>query len=163
MSDRIAVMSAGRVLQLGSPREIYLQPVSASVARIVGNVNVLRGTVVGEASSPEATEVQLASGKVLRCRKSDGAKSKGEVEIVFRPELVKVELDRVKSQAEPADGSSVNAIVARVGRIDFTGDHLKVEFETDDGPVVAKLAPDIPLSKGGEATLLVKAEHCVAQ
>ena len=166
MSDRIAVMSEGKILQLGTSREIYLEPVSAAVARIAGNVNVLRGTVVAEASSPpELTEVQLGSGKLFRCRKSVGAKADGEVEIVFRPELVKVELDRVEGDLEAmaAGGSMVNAIVARVGRIDFTGDHLKVEFETDDGPLTAKLAPDILLSKGGEATLLVKAEHCVAQ
>jgi iron(III) transport system ATP-binding protein len=165
MSDRIAVMSEGKILQLGAPRQIYLEPLSTSVARIVGNVNVLRGTVVGEAASPKETEVQLASGKLFRCRRSDGAKFGSEVEIVFRPELVKVELDRTKTEsgAGSVDDSSVNAMVARVGRIDFTGDHLKVEFETDDGPVVAKLAPDIPLSNGGEATLLVKAEHCIAQ
>lgn len=57
----------------------------------------------------------------------------------------------------------MNAIAARVGRIDFTGDHLKVEFETDDGPITAKLAPDIELSEGGETTLRIKAEHCLAQ
>ena len=53
MSDRIAVMSGGKILQLGTPREIYLEPLSASVARIVGNVNVLRGTVVGDAVSAD--------------------------------------------------------------------------------------------------------------
>jgi len=165
MSDRIAVMSGGKILQLGPPREIYLAPISASVARIAGNVNVLHGTVVDRTPSPEVTEVRLASGKVFRCRKSVAAKADGKVEIVFRPELVKVELDggETDAAAESAGDGSVNAIVARVGRIDFTGDHLKVEFETDDGPVVAKLAPDTALSKGGEATLLVKAEHCVAQ
>jgi len=165
MSDRIAVMSAGKILQLGSPREIYLEPVSASVARIAGNVNVLRGTVVAEASLQEVTEVQLKSGKLFRCRKSDDARVDSEVEIVFRPELVKVELDSSDSNSDlpSTRGGSVNAIAARVGRIDFTGDHLKVEFETDDGPVTAKLAPDILLAKGGEATLLVRAEHCVAQ
>jgi len=162
MSDRIAVMSAGKILQLGSPRQIYMEPLSTSVARIAGNVNVLRGTVVGEAAPPAQAEVQLASGKLFRCRTSDGAKAKSEVEIVFRPELVKVELDS-SSDLPSASSGSVNAIAARVGRIDFTGDHLKVEFETDDGLVIAKLAPDITVSKGSEATLLVKAEHCVAQ
>lgn len=164
MSDRIAVMSGGKILQLGSPREIYLEPVSASVARIAGNVNVLQGTVVSAGGSPHETEVRLASGVLFRCRRSENAKADGDVEIVFRPELVNVALDRVDENAgsHSANGGSVNAIAARVGRIDFTGDHLKVEFETLDGPVTAKLAPDVSLSKGGEATLLVKAEHCVA-
>src|SRR5690606_16092918 len=44
MSDRIAVMSTGRILQLASPKELYVDPVSAEVARIVGTANVLAGT-----------------------------------------------------------------------------------------------------------------------
>jgi hypothetical protein len=57
----------------------------------------------------------------------------------------------------------VNELKARVGKVDFTGDHLKVHFETADGAVTAKLAPDLVLPDGGEVTLLIKAEHCVAQ
>jgi len=164
MSDRIAVMSGGSILQLGSPREIYLEPVSASVARIAGNVNVLRGTVVDGGVSSGETEVRLASGTMFRCRKSETAKATGDVEIVFRPELVNVAFNGAAPDAARREaGGSVNTISARVGRIDFTGDHLKVEFETSDGSITAKLAPDMALSKGSEATLLVKAEHCVAQ
>lgn len=164
MSDRIAVMSGGKVLQLAPPREIYLEPVSASVARIAGNVNVLRGTIVGDAATADEVEVKLNSGTVIRCRRS-AANTSGDVEVIFRPELVKVELDGGKDNraAATSGGGAINAIAGRVGRIDFTGDHLKVEFETNDGMVTAKLAPDVALSQTGEATLLVKAEHCVAQ
>jgi iron(III) transport system ATP-binding protein len=162
MSDRIAVMSGGKILQLGTPREIYLEPVSASVARIAGNVNVLQGTVVGSGDAHTA-EIRLPSGTLFRCRRGEAAASEGSVEIMFRPELVGVMLGAGEPTAAAADGGSVNAMRARVSKIDFTGDHLKVYFETADGAVIGKLAPDLVLSPGSEVTLLIKAENCVAQ
>lgn len=50
MSDRIAVMSAGRVLQMGAPREIYDNPKSRFVADFIGESNVLPGATVGHGS-----------------------------------------------------------------------------------------------------------------
>ena len=47
-SDRIAVMSAGRVEQVGTPAEIYERPATAFVAGFIGRTNLLRGRVVGE-------------------------------------------------------------------------------------------------------------------
>lgn len=165
MSDRIAVMSEGKILQQGTPREIYLEPVSASVARIAGNVNVLQGTVAGSSAASHETQVRLPSGMLFRCRKGETRAGDSQVEIVFRPELVGVRLDDgIGGGTEsPGEGSSVNSMKARVGRVDFTGDHLNVFFETEDGTVIAKLAPDLVLSVGGDATLLIKAENCVVQ
>lgn len=45
MSDRIAVMNAGKILQLGDPREIYERPRNRFVADFIGETNMLRGTV----------------------------------------------------------------------------------------------------------------------
>ncbi len=161
MSDQIAVMSAGKILQQGTSREIYLEPVSASVARIAGNVNVLEGTLVKSGEPSDVTEVLLASGKVFRCRMAETRTGEGRVEVMFRPELVSV---RLGDETEvPGDDDAVNSLAARVERVDFTGDHLKVQFETADGSVIAKLAPDLVLSEGGDVTLLIKAENCVAQ
>jgi spermidine/putrescine transport system ATP-binding protein len=48
MSDRIAVMSAGRVLQIGTPREIYDFPANRFVADFIGESNLVPGAVLGE-------------------------------------------------------------------------------------------------------------------
>jgi spermidine/putrescine transport system ATP-binding protein len=47
MSDRIAVMSDGRVEQIGTPQEIYNSPASLFVAGFIGSANLLPGDVVG--------------------------------------------------------------------------------------------------------------------
>ena len=160
MSNRIAVMGEGKILQMGTPREIYLEPVSPSVARIVGNVNILKGRVVGSAGSAGEVAVRLDSGAEFRCRRGPLGLAEGQVEIMFRPELVGV------GSAEPAsavvNGSHMNSLAARVNRIDFTGDHLKVQFDTAEGSVTAKLAPDLALSEGSKVTLQIRPENCVA-
>ena len=56
MSDRIAVMQAGRVQQIGTPREVYHQPANAFVARFIGRSNVLSLPV----TTADATRVEVA-------------------------------------------------------------------------------------------------------
>lgn len=164
MSDQIAVMSDGKILQLGSPREIYLEPTSPSVARIAGNVNVLQGTITGATEQDAEVQVGLPSGTVLRCRRARAGLDSSSVSVVFRPELVRVRLDEGSDGAPvQSPGSAMNSIRAHVTRVDFTGDHLKAYLDTSDGPVIAKLPPDLMLPVGRDVTLLIKPEHCVAQ
>jgi ABC-type sugar transport system ATPase subunit len=146
---------------MGSPREIYLEPTSPSVARIVGNVNVLMGTIAAATDQDDEVEVSLPSGSLLRCRRSKGGVNHASVSVVFRPELVRLRLD--DGASAQSQGPSMNSMRAQVTRVDFTGDHLKAYLETSDGPVIAKLAPDLILKVGSDVTLLIKAEHCVAQ
>jgi len=160
MSDQIAVMSDGKILQMGSPRQIYLEPTSPSVARIVGNVNVLQGKIAGAADQGDEVQVSLPSGSVLRCRRGGVAVNPASVSVVFRPELVRL---RMEDGSSGSTQSAVNSMRAQVTRVDFTGDHLKAYLKTSDGPVIAKLAPDLLLNVGSDVTLLIKPEHCVAQ
>jgi iron(III) transport system ATP-binding protein len=162
MSDQIAVMSGGKILQQGTPREIYLEPVSASVARIVGSVNVLQGAVVGSPDAQQQIQVRLSSGQMIRCRRGEKQAGEGNVEVMFRPELVGVRSNQGDA-AVSANGAAVNTLNAHVDRVDFTGDHLKVLFRTAEGEVTAKLPPDVILPENGEVTLLIKVENCVAQ
>ena len=64
MSDRIAVMSAGRILQVGSPREIYDRPTERFVADFIGETNFLEGeaTVAGD----HLLEVRLDAGATVK-------------------------------------------------------------------------------------------------
>jgi spermidine/putrescine transport system ATP-binding protein len=83
MSDRIGVMSAGRLLQVGTPREIYNRPVNRFVADFIGETNLLRGRV-------EAGTVVLTSGD--RIEAPPGLAAGAEVTLAVRPEQVRIEL-----------------------------------------------------------------------
>ena len=89
ISERLAVMSGGRVEQVGFPWDVYQAPRSAFVAQFIGTSNALTGTLApgdGEWSSV------LIGGWTLRARRAGGLT--GAVLAVFRPEALSLALDR---------------------------------------------------------------------
>ena len=68
MADRIAVLNAGRVAQVGTPRELYEQPASMFVADFLGEANFLRGVAASTANG--ATSVQTDAGQVISDQRS---------------------------------------------------------------------------------------------
>jgi spermidine/putrescine transport system ATP-binding protein len=84
MSDRVAVMRAGRILQVGTPRAIYDQPADRFVADFIGETNFLEAEVLS-AGNGTAT-LRLPSGATLRAALADGAAASGKVSVVIRPE-----------------------------------------------------------------------------
>ena len=84
MSDRIAVMSKGRILQIGSPRDIYDHPSERFVADFIGDTNFLEGDVQGVAKG--RAKVKLAAGAVIEAMVPEGFTPAGKVTVVVRPE-----------------------------------------------------------------------------
>ena len=84
MSDRIAVMSGGQILQIGGPRDIYDHPAERFVADFIGDTNFVSGDLVSV--SGEVAQVRLASGQVIAARNVDGGATSGPVTIAVRPE-----------------------------------------------------------------------------
>ncbi|MDP9228716.1 MAG: ABC transporter ATP-binding protein, partial [Actinomycetota bacterium] len=88
MSDRIAVMSEGKVVQCGEPEEVYERPDAAFVAGFIGVSNLMAGTVDGEG------KVKLASGQTVDAPLPEGAGRGETVQISVRPE--KIALDELE-------------------------------------------------------------------
>ncbi len=84
MSDRVAVMNQGRILQVGSPRAIYDHPAERFVADFIGETNFLEADIVSAANG-EAT-VRLSSGRTVPATAPEGAAPAGRVTVVIRPE-----------------------------------------------------------------------------
>ncbi|WP_417586728.1 ABC transporter ATP-binding protein [Pararhodobacter oceanensis] len=85
LADRIAVMDKGRVVQFGTPDEIYSNPVSEFVANFIGRSNILRGTANG-------MSVRTAFGDLPMSRAANGA-----VDLAVRPEQIMLEPDPLGS------------------------------------------------------------------
>jgi spermidine/putrescine ABC transporter ATP-binding subunit len=115
LSDRIAVMNAGRIEQLGSPREIYERPVTAFVADFIGASTVLEATAVGAAS------VELAPGVTLHVELARALPPGERVRLLVRPERIEL------------GGESTNAVPARVTRVMYLGDHQEIGLELPGG------------------------------
>ncbi|HEX7683965.1 MAG TPA: ABC transporter ATP-binding protein [Trinickia sp.] len=76
LGDRIVVMSAGRIEQIGTPREIYYRPANRAVAQFVGTINRLVGQWQNGALSTAGGSVRVAAGSTQA----------GGSELFFRPE-----------------------------------------------------------------------------
>jgi spermidine/putrescine transport system ATP-binding protein len=118
MSDRIAVMSAGEVQQVGDPQTIYEAPVNRFVADFIGETNVLPVTV-SEISSGFA-KVTLAGGRCLAASAPEGLEP-GAHHVSIRPERLSL------AEAGEAD------LTARVERVVYLGTDLQLLARLPDG------------------------------
>ena len=101
MSDRIAVMRAGRIEQLGNPEQLYEHPQTAFVAGFLGVSNLLEGEVAGR--DGDLVTVRMEDGALLRAP-GDGIATSGRVRIGVRPEKLRVD---PRAEAGGSDGLNV--------------------------------------------------------
>jgi putative spermidine/putrescine transport system ATP-binding protein len=120
LSDRLAVMSEGRVRQLGTPEEIYRRPCDRFVASFVGDANVLRGRLDridgAHVVAIGAVRVKVPPGPLL------GVATSAPVDLYVRPEHLQV----VTEASEPCARSGT--IVAQV----YQGGHVDLFVECMD-------------------------------
>jgi spermidine/putrescine transport system ATP-binding protein len=86
MSDRIAVMNEGVILQLGTPEEIYERPRSRFVADFIGQTNFLEVDIVGTDGS--LVDVELPASGRLKVQRPDGPMPTGRTTLAIRPEKI---------------------------------------------------------------------------
>ena len=89
MSDRIAVMSKGHILQIGAPRDIYDHPAERFVANFIGETNFLAGQVAGVAGGRASIRLDCG-GAAINATLPAGFLPNGKVTIVVRPEHAQV-------------------------------------------------------------------------
>jgi spermidine/putrescine transport system ATP-binding protein len=127
MSDRVGVMSAGKLLQVGSPREIYNNPVNRFVADFIGETNFLPGVARGGV-------VQLASGEAVAERAADGP-----VTVAVRPEQVRIA------------AAGTGGIPAVVARCVYFGTDTHVHMTLEGGVEVVARVQSPPSGDAGFA------------
>jgi spermidine/putrescine ABC transporter ATP-binding subunit len=88
MSDRIAIMNEGRIVQLGTPREIYTRPASVFASSFIGETNLLSGTVVsiGERSAT----LRIGEGALVTAERSSPLPVGAAATLSVRPEAIRV-------------------------------------------------------------------------
>jgi iron(III) transport system ATP-binding protein len=133
MSDRVAVMSAGEVQQIGTPEEIYRKPANRFVAEFVGRVNLLTGTVSGWEAGRLALELD-GSGKHLWVDAETAPPANAHLTVAIRPEALVLEA----TAASTLNGS--NTLDALVHSVAFLGDHYQYELEAGPHALTAQSA-----------------------
>ncbi len=92
MSDRIAVMRAGKILQIGAPKDIYERPSHRFVADFIGDINILEGADVSLEGGRRI--VVLKDGTRLEASAPDDWNSDGGISVAIRPEAATLVQDR---------------------------------------------------------------------
>lgn len=134
VSDRIAVMDKGVVMQVATPAEIYEAPNSRYVAEFIGDINILECSMVGQprpsalAGHPPHTTLN-SQGLVIGVEQDCKAASGEQVAFAIRPEKVRISLD------PPADGAA-NAVPGEVWDIGYLGDFSVFLVKLDDGRIL---------------------------
>jgi putrescine transport system ATP-binding protein len=114
LADRIAVMNHGKIIQVGTPAEIYEQPNSKYVADFIGNINLIEGKVTSSSGGTVALDCGAAGTRVVVDQ--DLAAVPGSAAwFAVRPEKIGVSL------SPPADGSA-NTVAGKVWDIGYLGD-----------------------------------------
>ena len=135
LGDRIVVMDAGRIAQVGTARDIYLRPANRFVAEFVGTANRLRGVV--------RDGTLAVAGGTIAVGGDDG-----DAEILFRPQ-----------DAEPVEPSAAQ-LRGRVVRAHFLGDRLRLIVEgIGDEPCVVETAGALAFAAGDEIGLRLHADR----
>ncbi|MFI5326674.1 MAG: ABC transporter ATP-binding protein, partial [Candidatus Rokuibacteriota bacterium] len=102
MSDRIAVMDRGRVLQVGTPAEIYGDPADRFVMEFIGSPNVFTGRI--ERLGESGADVAISGVGVVRARHVGGLGMGAAVAVLVRPERVRLSAGPPEAPAAPLAG-----------------------------------------------------------
>ena len=138
LGDRICVMSEGEILQDGPPQDVYARPASRFVAEFVGEMNFIRGKIVGSG------EVESPLGK-LRCSLPQNCQQGSEVTLAIRPEHLSL-----SRQSHP-NGPTVQG---KIVNINYVGD--ATFFEVEVGGVSLRVKqPGAPGFCVGESAAVV--------
>jgi ABC-type Fe3+/spermidine/putrescine transport system ATPase subunit len=126
MSDRIAIMNDGRIVQEGTPREIYTRPTSVFASDFIGETNLLKGTVASV--SGQDVVIDLGSKLVGRGRAANAPLTPGaRATLSVRPEAIRVRQTDDMTKVDP------DQIPGTVREIVYLGSRLRVELEVVGG------------------------------
>ncbi|GAB3789696.1 ABC transporter ATP-binding protein [Nocardioides ungokensis] len=127
MSDRVAVLRDGKVLQVGTPGEVYSQPSGVHVATFLGTANLWEATV--RAIGPEGLTCTIGEHR-LTVAKTEWDPAVGEVvQVMARPERVEVSPLAPGEDVGPATPDGSNRLRARVRAVTFRGAHTTVTLD----------------------------------
>ncbi len=150
IASRVLVMNQGRILQQGTPEEVYRQPASEWVARFLGLDNLVAGRVV--CTNPIEIETPLGC---LRVAPGEPLEKGQSVTLLIRPEAARMAADCPGQGAQPLEGI--------VQECSFRGGHYRLVVRHGSGLVLAfQLLPGATaLPRSGERVVLALAPEAI--
>jgi spermidine/putrescine ABC transporter ATP-binding subunit len=147
LSDRIVVMEHGRIVQIGTPAEVYERPQSHFVSDFIGMMTALRGTVLGAEAG--GLRVRLAGGRELLVPNAAPAPAGSAIELMLRPEKLLV---------NPRATEGLTTIEGTVAHIVYLGAVTYLHVAIGGGATMLAMVPNgagaAAAPRQGEAVVL---------
>jgi iron(III) transport system ATP-binding protein len=150
MSQQMAVMKDGKIIEVGEPKEIYARPQTRFVADFIGAPNFFEGRIV-EGTSMGMGVVETPEG-AIGCQLPAWANKKDKVAVCIRPENITVH------QKPP--GEDKNVLEAKVEIVTFFGEYNDSRVQVGEKRVRIRLHTSIGLEKGQNIFLFLPPEMC---
>jgi iron(III) transport system ATP-binding protein len=146
LSDRIAVMRAGRIVEEGDPKKIYFRSDSRFVADFIGRANLIPGKVAAPDGAHASIETGIGRITALNPQKiAPGA----DALVCVRPEFIRV-----------AGAGGGNVFRGRVETLLFVGEAYEGEIRIGGTLVTTSIPPTADVAEGGEVSVAFDPDHC---
>lgn len=152
LSDIIAVMRAGGIVEQGDPKKIYFDAESRFVADFIGRANLVPATVREQTAANTVVESTL--GKLV-CKKMECPVGT-QVTLCLRPEFINPQAGIFKDSA-----AGRNIIQGKVETLVFIGDAYEGEIRVEDNLLLARISPETELSLGEQVFFEMDPNHCL--
>ena len=151
MSDMIALMNKGQIIQEGTPEMIYSQPKNRFTAEFIGTTNIISGRLIETAESG-IVAVETVHGKIIANLDQDTKLSSKNVILSFRPEVI-----RIKPLVK---GSENNCLNGRVEHVEFLGESIEHRVRVGKDMVIVKDPQCARFTVNTEVSLSIPYEAC---
>jgi iron(III) transport system ATP-binding protein len=149
LSDVIAVMKDGRIMEIGTPKQIYFGSEQQFVVDFVGRTNLIEGKVISIGS--DGPLISTAIGTIT-CKTQIALSVGSIVTVSIRPEFIKV--------TARDDEKERNTFRGRVESLVFIGEAYEGEIKIGETRLITKIAPTFSVKEGDEIYLHIDPDCC---
>jgi len=154
ISDEIALMNKGKIVQIGTPQDIYGNPVNEFAADFIGSANIVPGQLIEGPDAHGRAKVQTPLGELRATQKWSQGDLGKEVLVAFRPEEVVI-------FAQGCPDGRENILRGEVQGFTYLGEAMEFHVLVGDRKIQAKGGPGIELKRGASVYLHIPSEDCL--
>lgn len=152
LSDQVAVMQRGKLIQISAPRELYQKPNSQFVAGFIGTSNFFEGKVLHFEDPSQTAVVDVGFG-TLRCLLPNGKQTGESIVLAVRPEHFEVSSSR--------NPGNQTALKGKICHLLFLGEALDCHIEVSGRLIHVRMSASLDLQEGDEVFVQVCPENCM--
>ena len=147
MSDMVAVINQGKIVQLAPPKDVYFRPANEFVASFIGATNIIKAEVMGRKSLDGCLQVRMPTGELIQVTYLGETAGRQHINFSLRPESITISPQKAKD----VDGD--NILRGHITRMSFLGSEVHYDVRLGECIVRTTTRPDTIMESGQEVRL----------